>query len=57
MVIGGSNIKKHKNRLDESRLSLTMIIIGNASGNEGLWIFLYKRKSNPKKSIIDAVLV
>ena len=57
MIIGGSDRKKHENRLDESRLSLTLIRIGNAAGNEGPWIFLYKGKSNPNKSISDAVLV
>ena len=57
MIIGGSDRKKHKKRLDDSLLSLTLIRIGNASGNEGPWIFLYKGKSNPNKSISDAVLV
>ena len=33
MIIGGSDRKKHENRLDESRLSLTLIRIGNAAGN------------------------
>ena len=57
MIIGGRDRKKHEKRLDDSRLSLTLIRIENAAGNEGSWIFLYKRKSNPKKSLSDLSLV
>ena len=34
MIIGGHERKKHKKRLYDSRLSLTLIRIGNAAGNE-----------------------
>ena len=44
MIIGGHDRKKHEKKLDNSRLSLMLIIIGNAAGNEGPWIFLYKGK-------------
>ena len=57
MIIGGSNRKKHEKRLYESRLSLTLIRIGNDDGNEVPWIFLYKVNSNPNKSLSDAELV
>ena len=57
MIIGLRDRKKHENRLDDSRLSLTLIIIGNAAGNEGPWIFIYKINSNTNKSLSDAVLV
>ena len=57
MIIGGSNRKKHEKRLDDSRLSLTLIIIVNAAINEGLRIFLYKGKSNPNKFLSDEELV
>ena len=54
MIIGGSDRKKHENRLHDSRLSLTLIIIGISAVNEGPWIFIYKRKSNPNKHLSDA---
>ena len=57
MIVGGGNRNKHEKRLDDSRLSLTLIIIGNAAGNEVPWIFFYKENSNPNKYLIDAVLV
>ena len=57
MIIGGRNRKKYEKRLDDSRLSLMPIRIGNAAGNEGSWIFLYKGNSNPNKSLSDASLV
>ena len=57
MIIGGSNRKKHEKRLDDSRLSLTLIKVGNADGNERPWIFIYKVKSNPNKYLSDMALV
>ena len=33
IIIGGSDRKKHEKRLDDSRLSLTLIRIGNYDGN------------------------
>ena len=42
MIIGGSNRKKHENRLYESHISIMLIRIGNDYGNEVPWIFLYK---------------
>ena len=57
MIIGGSNRKKHEKRLYESHLSLMLIRIGNASGNEVPWIFIYKVNSNPNKSLSDSALV
>ena len=56
MIIGGSNRKKHEKRLDDSRLSLTLVRIGNAAVNEGPWIFLYKVKSNPNNDISGVAL-
>ena len=39
IIIGGCDRKEHEKRLDDSQLSLTLIRIGNAAGNEGPWIF------------------
>ena len=57
MIIGGRDRNKHKKRLDDSRLSLTLIKVGNADGNERPWIFIYKVKSNPNKYLSDMALV
>ena len=57
MIIGGRDRKKHEKRLDDSRLSLMLIRIGNAAENEGLWIFLCKINSKPNKSLSDLALV
>ena len=57
MIIGGRNRKKHEKWLYESRLSLTLIRIGNDDGKEVSWIFLYKINSNTNKSLSDAALV
>ena len=57
MIIGGRDSKTHEKRLYESRLSLTLIRIGVADVNEGLWIFIYEGKSNPENVLSDAALV
>ena len=57
MIIGRRDIKKNEKRLDDSRLSLTLIRIRNSDGNVGPWIFLYKGKSNTNKSLSDTTLV
>ena len=56
IIIGGYDRKKHEKRVDDSLLSLTLIIVENYSGNEGPWIFLYKVKSNPNNDISGVAL-
>ena len=49
-VVGSAEVKKHEKNTQDNRDSITIVRIGNAAGNSGLWFFLIKQKELERDS-------